>query len=115
LAWTSPSPLPFTVDTEQTPPQLTLRIRGDLDFSCASALASAARVPTRGVTQVRLDLTHLDFCDVAGLRALDDLCARHVAAGREVTVCGARPFLRKIAALSGLLPKCLVQHEPQER
>jgi len=115
LALTPYSTVPFTVDVEQQPPVLTLRLRGDLDFGCAWALGPAVSVPTRGVTQVRLDLAELDFCDVAGLRALEELCARHTAAGREVSVVGARPFLRKIAALAGLLPQCLEQHQHQHQ
>ena len=115
MAWTLYPSVTFTVDVEQKPPKLTLRLRGDLDFGSAAELGPAVRVPTRGVTRVCLDLRHLDFCDVAGLRALDEVCARHSAAGREVRVCGARPILRKVAALAGLFPQCLEQRQPLDQ
>ena len=45
-----------------------LRLAGDLDFDCADALAAVLAAHFPG--PLRLDLTHLAFVDVTGMRAL---------------------------------------------
>ncbi|MEA2315068.1 MAG: hypothetical protein QOI03_1760 [Solirubrobacteraceae bacterium] len=49
----------------------TLMLRGELDLASAPLLErAAARLCSEGARKIILDLRQLDFCDVAGLHAL---------------------------------------------
>ncbi len=107
LAWLTHPSAAFVVDVVEEPPCLILRLRGELDFACLEELGSDTGLSSGDVTEVHVHLDELEFCDVAGLRAVHRLCVAHTEAGRDVKVLGARPYFRKIAKITGLVPQVL--------
>jgi anti-anti-sigma factor len=91
----------FTVTTDVDPPALRVTLEGELDLACADLLGTATPAETAGITTVTVDLTRLEFSDVAGMRALLAFRADHLAADRDVELVGAPPIVRRIFGLSG--------------
>jgi len=71
-------------------------LRGEVDFACAPALASALR-RTRGTPWV-VDVAGLEFVDVAGMRAI---AAAAAGAGTPLELHHASPRLRRLWAIAG--------------
>lgn len=94
----SPSRLGVTVDSTAT--GHTVHLSGEIDLVNAAQLAEVfARLPVDGgLTALVVEVSALEFIDVAGLRALADAARRAAAVGGPMTLQGARPFLRRIVA-----------------
>ena len=87
--------VPDTVFTE-------MHLVGELDLATAPILRTLGeqQVAT-GHLQVRLDLSRLGFCDVAGLRALLGAQHRLAAAGGRLVLLRPAPLLVRLAVLCG--------------
>ncbi len=94
-------PHEFTILAEQVPPDLLIRLRGELDFACADRLTAVDRSDLYAILRVDVDLSGLVFSDLAGLRALLEFRRRHLDAGRAVTLRGPRPAVRRVFELAG--------------
>ncbi|MFZ5872777.1 MAG: MEDS domain-containing protein [Actinomycetota bacterium] len=81
----------------------TLTVTGEIDSMCADDLHHALDA-VQDVTDgpLRIDLSSLDFIDVAGTRTLARAVARMVDDGRELRVHGARSASRRCLELFGL-------------
>ena len=82
----------------------TVRLCGELDIASAGAARRALEQLDAGIQQIVLDLSHITFCDAAGVRFL--LTARKQArtTGRDLVVRHlSRPVLR-VLAITGELP-----------
>jgi anti-anti-sigma factor len=73
-----------------------LRLEGEIDLSNADLLARALARSSQEGPGVRLDLSRLDFIDVAGLRVLVAAAAGLSAADKSLTLTGVCPHLRKV-------------------
>jgi anti-anti-sigma factor len=83
------------------PPALWVSIDGELDLSCCQLIEAVTKVDLAGVTDVLILLGDLEFCDLAGLRALVDLRDQQRAEGREVHFVEPQPVVRRLAELAG--------------
>lgn len=90
-----------------------LWIRGELDASNADRLAQVLRASvTDGVTVV--NLSELEFCAVAGVRAFLD-AADALYPGRELVLTGASRFLTKTFTITGCDNHPALRLVPRER
>jgi len=104
-----PLPLPqapeeqLQVTSVVVPPQLLVRLAGELDAFTAGLLEAPPGINLQGVLDVHLDLERLTFCDGMGLRALCEFRRQHVQAGRTVRILGAaHPYVLRVLRLTGL-------------
>src|SRR6266498_3961178 len=86
------------ITRRRSPPGL--RLQGEVDRSNLSSLAAALAGVVETSGDVHLDLTALEFIDVAGLRLLTEE-ARRMPAGRYLVLDGVAPYVRRILALVG--------------
>ena len=91
----------LSVIADVAPPDLNVRLRGEIDLACADLLEAVTHVELDGVSRVNIDLSGLEFADLAGLRALLAFRGRHVAGDREVTLSAAQPAVRRLFELAG--------------
>jgi anti-anti-sigma regulatory factor len=90
------------IETRSENGLVTITLRGEADFATVERLeATLEQVELAGDRAVHVDLTELDFADVAILRQLMLFAQRARGRGHQVTTGGARPVLRKIAGLLG--------------
>lgn len=83
--------------------RLLIKVGGELDLATADHLPNLLRgLGPDDCRDVHLDLTELDFIDLAGLTALRR--ADDVVRGRagRMTIGGLRPLARRLAELTGL-------------
>jgi anti-anti-sigma factor len=74
------------------PDALRVTIRGDVDVQTAESLRAellALLADERVVRVFELDLSEVDFCDLAGLRAVAAACDAATQGGRQMFVCAA--------------------------
>jgi anti-sigma B factor antagonist len=94
---------PFTVSTTRTNGLATVRVRGELDMATeAEFLSGLMAALATGPAAVVLDLSELSFVDVIGVRALLTACDSCVNQGKQVSVTGAAPRIRRVFALCGV-------------
>jgi anti-anti-sigma factor len=92
----------FGIETRRVDGVVTLVLRGEADIASVDRLeATLTRVEMDGARAVHVDLTELEFADVAAVRHLVLFARRARDNGHRVTSCGARPVLRRLAALLG--------------
>jgi anti-anti-sigma factor len=75
---------------------LRLRLIGQADLSHRAALERALRRTERGVSDVLVDLTELEFIDVGGARQLVDLAEVLDLDGRSVRIIGPRAAILRV-------------------
>jgi anti-sigma B factor antagonist len=93
--------LTVTLSSDET--VTTVRLAGELDIACESAMAETAeQVRTVGRREVVLDVARLRFCDARGLAAILALRRRLDDAGARVTLRGAGPRMVRLLHLTGL-------------
>ena len=96
----TPPPGELSIDTITRNHGLWVQLRGEADLGNQDTLrATLAEVEIDGIHEVHLVLAKLTFCDLCAFRDLLAFAARVRAAGRELSVHGACPMLRKIARL----------------
>lgn len=100
LAVAVPAP-PFLLAIEFATGRIA--VHGELDRDHAHRLVEAVRVLTRS-TALRwsLDISALEFCDVAGLRAICHAQRLATDSGRRLVVTGPRPFVRRLLDFAGV-------------
>lgn len=91
----------LSVIVDVAPPDLYVRLRGEIDLACADLLDAVTRVELDAVTHVDIDLSGLEFSDLAGLRALLAFRGRHADGDRIVTLSAAQPAVRRLFELAG--------------
>jgi anti-anti-sigma factor len=77
-----------------------LRVRGEIDASNADRFASALRAVVSGGLQ-RVDLSGLEFCAVAGIRAMLSVTDQPHRGTAPVTLEGVPPVLVKLLRMTG--------------
>ena len=92
----------LTLRVSRAEPELIVEGRGPLDLTAAPALdALSAMVASPGAPDLTLDLRTVAFCDVAGLRALEELQVRSASAQQCVRIRPSRA-IKRAARLAGL-------------
>lgn len=91
----------FAMVADLLPPDLLVRLSGELDFSCVDQLDQIASEQLAEVSRVDVDLSGLLFSDLTGLRALLQFRARHIAEGRLVALRNPQPAVRRVFELAG--------------
>lgn len=82
--------------------ELIVVLTGEADLTNHESLrASLAEVDPTRVRTTHLELSGLEFCDLAAFRQLLAFAGRVRAADRRVFVYGANPTLRKVAGFLG--------------
>jgi anti-anti-sigma factor len=82
----------------------TVRLRGELDIASAGAARRAVEQLDAGIQQVVLDLSHITFCDAAGVRFLLTAQEQAPTAGRDLVVRHPSRPVRRVLAITGDLP-----------
>ena len=77
-----------------------LSVSGSIDVFNVDGFADALVSSLQEVGDLRVDLHHLEFCDVSGIRALVS-AARNVNQGRRLLLIGLPPQLRNVMKLVG--------------
>ena len=81
---------------------LRIVLRGEADLASVGVLQAAlSEVRVDGMQRVELDISALEFIDVAALRHLTLYAIELRDAGREVRTCGAQPLLAHLIRLVG--------------
>lgn len=93
----------------------TMRLHGELDIVSAGAARRALEQVGAGIQQLVLDLSHITFCDAAGVRFLLTAHEQARTAGRDLIVRHPSRSVRRALALTGDLPAiCLADPSPDE-
>jgi anti-sigma B factor antagonist len=82
----------------------TVRLLGELDIASADAARRALEQLDAGTQQIVLDLSHITFCDAAGMRFLLTAQEQARTTGRDLVVRHASKAVRRVLALTGNLP-----------
>lgn len=90
----------LTVDVDEWGEIHVVRLRGELDFSTASAVHD--RIRSMSCSTVHIDLSALTFCDARGLSALVSAKQQRGDDGCHVTIAGARGIVRRLFDVTGL-------------
>jgi anti-anti-sigma factor len=86
---------PLQMATFGNPPGLA--IGGEIDEETYPALVEKLGELTRGCSEIHVDLSAVQYCDLAGLRAI----VRPVTTGRKVVLCGLPAQLRTVLGVLG--------------
>jgi ABC-type transporter Mla MlaB component len=86
--------------------RLGLAIHGEIDESSFCFFAEALSALASGLSLVQIDLTGVEYCDVAGLRLMVRLTGAEGREGdhtgaRRVVLHGAAPYLRAVLGVLG--------------
>jgi anti-sigma B factor antagonist len=103
---------PFGVTPHITAGGSRLVLRGELDAVGAPRLARYVERLSRAGRILHIDLTHVDFVDSCGVRALLDAQQRSAAAGARFRLTPPRGAARLALDICGLLP-ALVREPPR--
>ena len=99
---TGPSDGQLTVAYADAGPELRIVLRGEADVSSVAVLQDAlSGVRVDGVEKVELDVSALEFIDVAALRHLTLFAMQLQESGHEVHTHGAQPVLAHLIRLVG--------------
>lgn len=82
----------------------TVRLIGELDMASADAARRALDLLDAGIQQIVLDLSHITFCDAAGVRFLLTAQEQARTTGRELVVRHPSRSVRRVLAITGDLP-----------
>jgi anti-anti-sigma factor len=80
-----------------------VRLRGELDIASAGAARRALEQLDTGIQQIVLDLSHITFCDAAGVRFLLTAQRQARTAGRELVVRHPSRPVRRVLTITGEL------------
>lgn len=95
-----PTTLRVTVDVE--PPHLNVRLEGELDLACADLVEAVTQVEMADVHSVTVDLSGLEFTDLAGLRALLQFRDQQLDNSREIRFVEPQRVVRRVFELAGV-------------
>ncbi len=97
---THPS-VPFAVASDMHDGHLAIDLSGELDLACSELLERDAHENDASVSDVVVDMSHLEFIDTAGVRALIEVKNRHLDRGRNVRMINPVKLVRKVVGLYG--------------
>lgn len=83
---------------------VTVQLLGELDIVSAGAARRALEQLDAGIQQIVLDLSHITFCDAAGVRFLLTAQEQARTTGSDLVVRHASRAVRRVLALTGNLP-----------
>lgn len=83
---------------------VTVRLLGELDIVSAGAARRALEQLDAGIQQIVLDLSHITFCDAAGVGFLLTAQEQARTTGRDLVIRHASRAVRRVLALTGNLP-----------
>jgi anti-anti-sigma factor len=81
-----------------------VRLCGELDIASAGAARRALEQLDAGIQQIVLDLSHVTFCDAAGVRFLLTAQDQARTTGRDLAVRHPSRSVRRVLAITGDLP-----------
>ena len=93
--------VPFAVTSGMRDGHLSLDLSGELDLACTEALDTDGHEDDTSVLDVTVDMSHLEFIDTAGVRALIEVKNRHLDRGRAVHMVNPVTLVRKVVGLYG--------------
>ena len=93
--------VPFAVVSDMHDGHLALDLSGELDLACTDALDRDGHEDDSSVSDVTVDMSHLEFIDTAGVRALIEVKNRHLDRGRTVQMVNPVHLVRKVVGLYG--------------
>ncbi len=93
----------------------TVRLLGELDFASAGAARRALEQLDADIQQIVLDLSHITFCDAAGMRFLLTAQKQARTTGRDLVVRHASRPVRRVLALTGNLPAICPADPPADQ
>jgi anti-anti-sigma factor len=93
--------VPFAVASDMRDGHLSLDLSGELDLACTDALERDGHEDDVSVSDVVVDMAHLEFIDTAGVRALFEVKNRHLDRGRTVQMVNPVKLVRKVVGLYG--------------
>jgi anti-anti-sigma factor len=93
--------VPFAVASDIRDGHLALDLSGELDLACSDLLERDGHEDDMSVSDVVVDMAHLEFIDTAGVRALVEVKNRHMDRGRTVKMVNPVGLVRKVVGLYG--------------
>ncbi|MFI7708302.1 STAS domain-containing protein [Nonomuraea sp. NPDC049480] len=91
------------VDVERGDPGTLVRLAGDLDKITAPLLAEAlAKLFAKGLVEIVVDATRLEFCDSSGLWVLVTHQRRVAAHSGSLRLVGVHGVLQRVLDVTGL-------------
>lgn len=78
-----------------------MAMRGEIDETCYPGLVSAIEQVTRDTGDIHVDLTHVTYCDLAGLWAIVRMTRSHPYGSRRVVLHRLPPRLEHILRVIG--------------
>ena len=93
--------VPFTVVSDMHDGHLALGLSGELDLACTDMLARENHDDDVSILDVTVDMSHLEFIDTAGVRALIEVKTHHSERGRTVHLVNSARLVRKVVSLYG--------------
>ena len=93
----------------------TVRLRGELDIASAGAARRALEQLDTGIQQIVLDLSHITFCDAAGVRFLLTAQKQARTRGRELIVRHPSRPVRRILTITGELSAICPPDPPTDK
>ncbi len=93
--------VPFSIDAAMHDGHLALGLSGELDLASTDLLGQDGHDDDANVFDVVVDMSHLEFIDTAGVRALIEVKNRHVDRGRTVEMVNPVALVRKVVGLYG--------------
>lgn len=92
----------FLVDTVLDDGELAIRVSGELDMATADQLMSAVESVSGQAQSCVVDLSHCEFVDSSGIRALL-MCQRRIgAADGTMRLVGVTPRVERVLRISGV-------------
>jgi len=92
-------PFSYTLTSALDPPDLTLWMSGEMDFSTENGLEAFGDADLDDVRSIMLDLSALEFIDAAGVRALRAWHDNHTGHARAVSMVSAQSPVRRMFQL----------------
>jgi anti-anti-sigma factor len=93
----------FLIFTSRQDRPASVKLVGDLDLTVTGCLLHWARAfAARPVPAVRVDLSGLEFADLAGLRALTEACGTLRRSGCRIDITRQSAALCRLTALTGI-------------
>ena len=93
---------PLGVSADVEPPDLSVLISGELDFSAEGALDGCDQLDLAGVRRITVDLSGLDFIDTAGVRTLRDFHDSQRSRDRDVVMVRSARHVRRLFTMLGV-------------
>jgi anti-anti-sigma factor len=103
VSW-SPSTDSLRYDVTRAEGRATVRLAGELDIACSPVVDHALVDAAFGTGETIVDLSRVTFIDASGLRLLLTAQRDARAAGRSLTFHRPHPAVRRLLALTGVLP-----------